>query len=40
MRLLDCPKRELLTMKIDVMGIVCQLRKDRGKMVQNKVISN
>jgi protein tyrosine phosphatase len=40
MRLLDRSNRELLTMKLDVMGIVYQLRKERGKMVQTKVISN
>ncbi len=37
-RLLDCPNDQLLIMKLDVMGIVHQLRKDRGKMVQTKVI--
>lgn len=37
-RLLDCPNEELPNVKLDIMGIVYQLRKQRGKMVQTKVI--
>ncbi|CAF3021165.1 unnamed protein product [Rotaria sp. Silwood2] len=36
MRLIDREQKNLLTMKLDVMGIVYQLRQDRGKMVQTK----
>lgn len=37
MRLLNCSNDHLLTMKLDIMGIVHQLRRDRTKMVQTKV---
>ncbi|CAF3397503.1 unnamed protein product [Rotaria sp. Silwood2] len=36
MRLIDRLKNDLSTMKLDVMGIVYQLRQDRGKMVQTR----
>ncbi len=36
-RLLDRPDDELPSRKLDVMGIVYQLRQDRVKMVQTKV---
>ncbi|CAF4838435.1 unnamed protein product [Rotaria socialis] len=36
MSLIERQKNELSTMKLDVMGIVYQLRQDRGKMVQTK----
>ena len=37
-RLLDRPDDQLPSMKLDVMGIVYQLRQDRVKMVQTKVV--
>ncbi|CAF0928149.1 unnamed protein product [Rotaria sordida] len=36
MRLIDRSQQDLLTMQLDVMGVVYQLRQDRGKMVQTK----
>ncbi|CAF3759708.1 unnamed protein product [Rotaria sp. Silwood1] len=36
MRSIDREQNNLLTMQLDVMGIVYQLRQDRGKMVQTK----
>jgi protein tyrosine phosphatase len=35
--LINQSQKNLSTMKLDVMGIVYQLRQDRGKMVQTKV---
>jgi protein tyrosine phosphatase len=39
-RLIDQAQKNLAEMKLDVMGIVYQLRQDRGKMVQTKVSFN
>jgi protein tyrosine phosphatase len=36
-RLINQSEKDLLTMELDVMGIVYQLRQDRAKMVQTKV---
>ena len=36
--LMEGSKHNLLQMKLDVMGIVHNLRQDRGKMIQTKVI--
>lgn len=39
-RLIDQAQKNLPEMILDVMGIVYQLRQDRGKMVQTKVSFN
>ena len=38
MGLIDQSENNLSLMKLDIMGIVYQLRQDRGKMVQTRVI--